>query len=147
MSQVSKSIIVHATPKACFEIVSDYEAYPEFLKETKEVTLGKRSGHTVDVTYSLELIKKISYTLRTVEKAPKEISWTLVKGDLMKSNTGRWILKDLKDGTTELTYEIDLELGLFVPSAISKMLVGSHLPALLEAMKKRIESLQKKKKK
>lgn len=144
MAQVSKSIEINASPKECFAVVSDYERYPEYLKESKEVKIDKKSKGGIDVTFSLELIKKISYTLRMVEKPPKEISWTLVRGDLMKSNKGSWLFEDRGGGKTRATYTIDIELGLFVPGMISKMLIGSNLPSMLESVKKRVEGLKKK---
>lgn len=144
MAKITKSIDINASPKDCFAVVSDYERYPEYLKESKEVTIAKKSKAGTDVTFFMEIIKKISYTLRMVEKPPKEISWTLVRGDLMKSNKGSWLFEDLGGGKTRATYTIDIELGLLVPGMISKMLIGSNLPSMLEAVKKRVEGLKKK---
>lgn len=150
MALVTQSIEINASPKECFAVVSDYARYPEYLKESKEVKLDKRSGNVAEVTFSLELIKKISYTLKMVEKSPKSISWTLVRGEMMKSNRGSWTFEEIDKGLTKATYEIDIEFGLFVPGVISKMLIGSNLPGMLESVKKRVEGLggmsQKKKK-
>ncbi len=146
MAEASQSIEIKASPKECYEVISDYETYPEFLKEVSSVTIEKKSGHTIDVTFSINLIKKISYTLKMVGKPPKHVTWTFVKGDVIKDNKGEWILEDLGAGTTKATYNIDVSLGLFVPGAISKMLIGSNLPSMLKSFKERIESLKKKKK-
>jgi len=147
MAGASQSIIIKATPKQCLDVISDYESYPEFLKEVSEVSVGKKSGNTIEVTFYLELIKKFSYTLKMVTKAPTEVTWTFVKGEVMKDNKGSWLLEDLGDGTTEATYTIDVSLGLLVPGAISKMLIGSNLPSMLKSFKERIESKTSKKKK
>jgi len=146
MAEASKTIEIKASIKDCYKVISDYESYPEFLKETKSITIGKKSGKTVEVTYELDLIKAIRYTLKITENAPHGLSWTLVKGDMMKSNTGSWELEEIDKHTTRATYNIDIGLGLLVPGSVAKMLVSSSLPAMMEAFKKRIEGTVKKKK-
>jgi len=143
MAQASEQIEINASPKDCYKIITDYAKYPEFLKESKGVVIDKKAGNTATVTYTLELIKKFSYTLKMIGKPPKSVKWNFVKGDLMKSNTGEWILEDNGNGGTLATYNIEVNLGLFVPGAISKMLIGSSLPGMLKSFKKRIEGKKK----
>lgn len=140
MPQVSQSIEIDATPQQCFDVVFDFKTYPEYLKETKSVVIEKKSGQTVDVTFSLEVIKKISYTLKMVGKPPKKISWTLLKADLMKENKGSWTFEATKSGGTKATYDVEVEFGLFVPGMIAKMLIGNSLPGMLKAVKQRVEA-------
>lgn len=139
MSLVAESIEIKATPERCYGVITAYEAYPEFLPETKDVAVANKSKAGATVTYSLELIKKISYTLKMAHKPPKSVSWKLIKGDFMKKNEGEWCLDEIKKGVTRATYKIDIDLGLFVPGMISKKLIGSSLPAMMQAFKKRIE--------
>lgn len=139
MSLVTESIEIKATPQQCYDVITAYENYPEFLTEIKQATVSGKSKAGATVTYSLELIKKISYTLKMAHKSPKSVTWQLIKGDLMKKNEGEWLLAEIKKGWTRATYKIDIDLGLFVPSMISKRLVGSSLPAMMQAFKKRIE--------
>lgn len=147
MPQISQSIEINATPEECYQVIFDFESYPDYLKESKEVTVEKKSAHTVDVTFGVEIIKKITYTLKMVGKPPKKINWNLVRGDLMKKNSGSWTFESMKRKSgTKATYDLDVEFGLFVPGAIAKMLIGSNLPDMLKAVKQRIESLSKKKK-
>lgn len=143
MAKVSESIDIEASPETCFRVITDYEKYPSFLKETKGVVVRKKSGQTAEVTYSIEVIKKISYTLKMVGKPPTTIAWSLLEGDMMKKNSGEWNLKGSGNGKTRATYTIDVEFGIFVPGMISKMLVGSNLPSMLKSFKKRIEEEEK----
>ncbi|EKD42437.1 MAG: hypothetical protein ACD_73C00155G0003 [uncultured bacterium] len=147
MAEAKQSIEIQATPKQCLDIISDYECYPEFLKEVSSVTVEKKSGAIAEVTFSLNLIKKFSYTLKMNVKPPTSVTWTFVKGELMKDNKGNWNLEDLGGGLTLATYTIDVSLGLLVPGAISKMLIGSNLPSMLKSFKERIEEKHPKKKK
>lgn len=139
MAKVTESIDIDAAPETCFKVITDYEKYPSFLKETKSVVVRKKTGQTAEVTYSIEVIKKISYTLKMVGKPFSNITWSLLEGDMMKKNSGEWSLKEAGKGKTRASYSVDIEFGIFVPGMISKMLVGSNLPSMLKAFKKRIE--------
>lgn len=143
MTQASETIEINASPKDCYDVIMDFEKYPEFLKETKSAVIEKKSGNTLVVSFTLDIIKKIHYTLKMVGKPPKKIQWNLVRSDLMKANSGGWTLEPAGNGTTKAVYLVDVDLGLFVPGAISKMLIGSNLPAMMKAFKKRIEGKKK----
>ncbi|MBI2338889.1 MAG: SRPBCC family protein [Deltaproteobacteria bacterium] len=143
MAQASESIEINASPKECYDVITDYGRYPEFLTESKNVVVEKKSGHTAEVTFTLDLIKKFSYTLKMVGKPPHTVAWSFVRGALMKRNDGEWTLEKSGNGTTRATYSIDIDLGLFVPGAISRMLIGSNLPGMLKSFKKRIEERKK----
>lgn len=139
MAQASESIEIKASPKDCYAVITDYASYPEFLKETKDVEVGKKSGNSAEVTFRIEVIKKVSYKLKMVGTPPKKVSWTLLEGDIMKKNEGSWELEEISKGVTKATYTVDVDLKLFVPGPIAKMLVGSSLPSMLKSFKKRIE--------
>jgi ribosome-associated toxin RatA of RatAB toxin-antitoxin module len=141
MPSVIESIEINATPKKCYEVITDYEAYPEFLGNLKTVTVAQKKGETCEITYEIDLIKTISYTLKMNGKPPKKIEWSFVKGDIMKDNHGYWLLEEVKKGVTKATYELNIELGLLVPGAITKRLVGKNLPEMLRSFKERIEGM------
>jgi ribosome-associated toxin RatA of RatAB toxin-antitoxin module len=141
MPSVTESIEINATPKKCYEVITDYEAYPEFLGNLKTVTVSQKKGENCEITYEIDLIKTISYTLKMTGKPPKKIEWSFVKGDIMKDNHGHWALEEIKKGVTKATYELNIELGLFVPGAITKRLVGKNLPEMLASFKTRIEGM------
>ena len=139
MAKVTESIVFDAPPESCYKVITDYEKYPSFLKETKSVIVRKKTGQVAEVTYTIDVIKKITYTLKMAGTPSSGIKWNLVEGDLMKKNSGEWILKGEGGGKTRATYAIDIEFGVFVPGMISKMLIGSNLPSMLKSFKKRIE--------
>jgi coenzyme Q-binding protein COQ10 len=143
---IQKSIQIKATPKQCYEVISDFEAYPEFIKDLKSIEISNKKATSCDVTYHIQIVKDVTYTLHTKFSAKTlKVEWSFVEGDFMKENTGFWELEEIKKGVTEATYNIDVKFGLLVPSAITKKLVESSLPSMLESFKKRIETLAKKK--
>lgn len=140
---ISQSIEIKAAPKQCFDVITDYANYGKFIKDLKSVTVTNKKGGTCDVTYEIDVIKKISYTLHMETTPPNKIEWTFIRGDIMKDNYGFWDFKEMKKGVTKATYNIEVKFGLLVPGVITKALVGNNLPAMLKAFKERIESKSK----
>lgn len=145
MAHAQKSIVIDVTPEQLFDVVVDYEKYPQFLPEVKSAKVTFGSGSIKEVTYSIDIkAKVISYTLKHTAEKPGKVSWSFVRGEMMKGNDGSWTLKPAPGGGTEATYSIDLKLSALVPSFIEKALAEQQLPLLLANFKKRAESLHPK---
>jgi coenzyme Q-binding protein COQ10 len=140
MASATRSIVFNAPPDKVFDVVADYEKYPEFLSEVKSIRTSGRQGNQVDIHYEVDVMKRLRYTLRMTEDRPRGLSWTFLGGDVMKDNSGSWVLEATADGKTKATYTVDVALGPFVPRAFVTALVESSLPKMLESFKKRIES-------
>lgn len=140
MPAASRSIVIDAPPDRLFDIIVDYDRYPEFLSEVKEAKTSNRRGNEADVAYGIDLVKRIRYTLHHVEERPRAVHWTFVKGEMMRDNHGSWTLEPTPDGKTRATYTIEVGVGPLVPRSIVNALVDQSLPKLLEAFKKRAES-------
>jgi coenzyme Q-binding protein COQ10 len=142
MPGASRSVVFNAPMEKCFEVISDYERYPEFLPEVRKIRTSNRKGNEVDVQYEAEVVKVIKYTVHMREEKPTRVSWTFIDGEFMKDNRGGWVLEDGGNGTTKATYTIEVTVGPLVPKTILNALVDSQLPKLLENFKKRIESMK-----
>jgi ribosome-associated toxin RatA of RatAB toxin-antitoxin module len=124
-----------------FSVIRDYEKYPEFLDEMESVRIIRSEGGVSDVEFTLNVIKRITYTLRLTESPGGDgLRWELVEG-MFKSNSGGWALESLPDGRTGAVYDVEVAVGIFVPGSIVNRLVGKTLPATLKAFKRRAESL------
>ena len=143
MAGAVQSIEIGVPREQLFDVIVDYERYPEFLSDMSAAQIVRRDGPTVDVRFTLDLIKRLEYTLRLVGQRATGLSWTLVDGPF-KKNEGGWTLEDLPGGRTRATYRIEIAVGMFLPGAIVNRLVGQTLPATLQAFKARAESLAKK---
>jgi len=139
MSGAKKSIVINAPREKVFETITDFESYPEFLPEMKDVVVENESPKEIIASFTLNLVKEINYRLVLKLAKPSSVSWKLVDGDIMTENTGSWKLKKLSAKKTEATYSIEVGFGAFVPGFISNMLVSSSLPTMLNNFKKRIE--------
>lgn len=144
MASARRSIDIEVPPERFFELLQDYQRYPEFLPEVRSVRVGARSGASVQVTYKLDVsLKIIEYTLDHVETAPANIVWHLVRGEFMKSNDGSWTLELLPSGGTRATYAIELNLSSLVPASLERALAEQGLPNMLSNFKARAEKIYK----
>lgn len=126
-----------------YQAIIDYSNYPSFVDGVKSVGVSNSSDAGAEVTMNLNIIKEISYTIKLNHVPNKEVNWSLVKGDIMKVNNGRWTLNDLGNGKTEVTYSLEVELKGFFPGLgmIEKTLVNTNLPLTMKAFAKRAASL------
>jgi ribosome-associated toxin RatA of RatAB toxin-antitoxin module len=141
MAGAEQTIIIDAPIQVVYDVIVDYEKYPEFLAEITQVKVLKRNGHVVDAEYTASMIKTVSYSLRLTGTPPTTVRWSLLKASFMKTNDGGWALEDLGDGRTKATYGLEVRVSRLVPGKIVDKLTVTTLPATLEAFKKRAESL------
>ena len=140
MAAVERTEIFDAQIESIFEVITNYQEYPDFVEGVNEVEVHESSAEGAKVTYKLNVVKSISYTLKLHHERPHRVSWELVEGDLFKSNNGSWTLKDLGDGRTEVTYALDINFKGLVPKMITNKLTKSSLPAMMQSYHERAKN-------
>jgi coenzyme Q-binding protein COQ10 len=144
MPEAKKSIDVNVPIEVMWKVVIDMAAYPEFLKQMKKVKVLSDDAKSARIDAEIEMIKSVTYTMDFKKEPPTRLSWTLVKSNLMKENTGSWVLEKLGPERTRATYSVSLKLNLpFVPQAIIDGVSEGELPKMLEAFKARAEKIHK----
>jgi coenzyme Q-binding protein COQ10 len=143
MARAERTEVFDVPAKKFYQAVIDYRAYPGFVDGMKSVDVQKEEADGATVKFNLNLIKEISYTLNLKHTPTHEVSWSLVGGDLMKINNGKWTIKDLGGNRTEVTYNLEIELKGFIPGLgmIEKTLVNTNLPLTMKSFAKRAQSL------
>lgn len=139
MTEVSREAVFDVPIEVAYDVITDFARYPKFLKDVKTVKVVKATKTSADVFFRLNVFKEVDYTLHFNLKTPTTVTWKLKSGESFRKNSGSWKLKKLGPGATEAIYTLDVELGLFVPSMVSKMLIAQSLPGTLKAFKTRIE--------
>lgn len=132
--------VFNCTVDEFYQIISDYEKYPEFLSEVKDCRILKTEDNKKLVEFQVSLIKDFTYRLWMSEDAPKKISWVFDSGDIFKVSNGHWILED-EAGKTRATYWVEAKFNMFVPGPIAKALVSVNLPNMVAAYHKRVKEL------
>ena len=138
MAGVAQSVHIAVRPEDFFSVITAYEEYPAFLEEMERATLLSRDGNIAEVQFSVNLIKRVTYTLILTENPPYSVRWTLKEGPFKVSN-GSWTLKEQADGSTHADYAIEVKVAAFVPKSVSSRIVGQTVPALLASFKSRAE--------
>ncbi len=145
---VSREIVIGVPRDALFDVIVDYERYPEFVPSVKACRVTRRAGAAVDAEYEVDLgVKRIRYTLRHQEERPRRVSWSLVGGEWMKVSNGSWDLLEEDGGTrTRARYTVEIQVAKppLIPQAIvdriGDELTRVQLPKTLAAFKARAEN-------
>jgi ribosome-associated toxin RatA of RatAB toxin-antitoxin module len=148
MAVVTKQVLIHAPVERFYEIVVDYERYPEFVPGIRRCRIRDGKGEK-QVEYELDLgIRRIKYVLRHEEQRPRRVAWSLVSGDMMKVSNGSWELS-ADDDRTRAIYSVEIQISRppLVPQAlvdrVSDELTRIQLPKTLEAFKARAEGTKR----
>jgi coenzyme Q-binding protein COQ10 len=144
MAAITKEIVVGVPVERFYDVVVDYERYPEFVPGIRACRVRATTPEK-QVEYELDLgVRKIRYVLRMAEKRPASVSWSLVSGDMMKVSNGSWALAS-EGGKTRAVYTVEIQITRppLVPQMIvdrvSDELTRIQLPKTLEAFKARAE--------
>ncbi|MBI3179892.1 MAG: SRPBCC family protein [Deltaproteobacteria bacterium] len=141
MPKAEHELDIHAPIERVFDVISDYEQYPEFLPEMREVRVLSRHDGVAVVQFELELVMRLSYTLRLTEERPHALTWTLEQAKMMSLNSGGWKLTAKDAKRTHATYGLEVKLRGLIPKSVSTRLIGTTLPATMERFKARAEAL------
>lgn len=143
MAQATRTETYDVPASNFYQSIIDYKGYVGAIPGVESIEILNESADGATVKFNINLIKKISYTLKLSHKPNEEVSWSLVTGDYMKTNNGRWTLKSLGENKTEVTYSLEIEVKGFIPglSMIEKGLVTTNLPITMQAFAKKAASL------
>jgi ribosome-associated toxin RatA of RatAB toxin-antitoxin module len=134
---------IAASPEACFTVATDFERYPEWAADVKEAVVSERDeqGRGTQVTYRVAAMgRSARYTLRyDYSSAPRELSWVLERGDIMRKLDGHYLFAPDGDDT-DVTYELDVELIVPIPGFVKRRAEGKIIGTALRELKKRVES-------
>lgn len=139
MAKTEQTVVINASIDRVFDVIVDYECYPEFLPEMKHVEVISQHDGVSVVSFELEIIMRLGYTLRLQEDRPHSVTWSLDSAKMMAANDGGWRLEALDDGQTRATYGLEVKLRGLIPKSVSARLLGTTLPETLARFKARAE--------
>lgn len=94
-------------------VVEDVASAPDWQHGLEAMEVIERDGEGRPVlcdSTSDAKVKMVTTRVRFSYAAPRELRWQQVKGDL-KSLDGAWLLEELGDGRTKVTYKLDGDPG------------------------------------
>jgi ribosome-associated toxin RatA of RatAB toxin-antitoxin module len=124
--------------------VSDFEAYPEWVGNLEEVEVlaRDRRGRGTRVAFRLRTpMGDQAYTL-AYRYQPRDagVTWTYVEGTL-DDLAGSYALEPTGDGTTEVTYRLEVAIGVPLPGLVKRQAAKQIVRSALADLKRRVESM------
>lgn len=135
MKEARHTVEFDVPPDRVYALITDFESYPGFVPNQSGATVLEHEGDRWRVRFELAVAKTLTYVLDLEGVPGQSLRWTLVEGDMMRTNEGGWTLEALDDGRTRATYSMDVALKGFVPRSVSRALIERTLPANMEAFK------------
>lgn len=143
--QTTSSIVVDAPASEVMDVIADFESYPTWatgVRRAEIVEPGETPDRAKSVFFSLDVSPiKDEYTLTYVWDGDREVTWTLVEGKMLKALDGAYVLEDLGDGRTEVTYRLALDVAIPLIGMLKRKGEKILIDAALKGLKKRVESL------
>ncbi len=136
--------MVEASAAEVMDVITDYEAYPEWA-DVKSASVLQRGegGLATEVAFEVDVpvLGRASYTL-AYRYAPGDagLSWVTREARGAVSNiSGEYLLDELDDGETEVTYRLNVELGVLLPGFVRTQGAKRVIENALERLKRRVE--------
>jgi len=140
----TEQTVVAASPERCYRVAADFESYPQWAADVKEVTVDERDeqGKPLVVTYRAAAFgRSTSYTLSyDYGQAPRVLSWMQTKGDLTTKLDGRYEFEQVGDDETQVTYHLEVELKVPIPGFVKRRAETRIRQTALRELRARVES-------
>ena len=143
MDQATERMIIRAAPARCFEVVTDFERYPEWAADIKAVQVFERDdqGRATEVAFRAAAFgRSTSYTLQyEYGDSPQRLSWVQIRGDITSKLDGEYHFEPSGDDT-EVVYHLVAELKVPIPGFVKRRAQGRIMNIALRNLKSRVEA-------
>lgn len=120
----SQTITIAAAPARVWEIAVDFERYPEWAKDVKDVIVRGRDaqGRPNEVEFRTSALgRSTHYTLAyDYTQAPNVLAWRMLRGDIMRTIDGAYHFSATPDGGTDVRYDLTIELVVPLPGFVKR---------------------------
>ncbi|MEX2587371.1 MAG: SRPBCC family protein [Actinomycetota bacterium] len=138
----SSSIDIAASPDRIMSVVTDINAYPEWVKEMKQVSVSQAdsSGRPLRASFAVDAkVKTVRYEL-DYSYEPNVISWHSVDGGDVSEISGSYRMNP-NGSSTRVEYDYAIDPGFPMPAPVRKQAVKLIVATALKGLKKRVESI------
>ncbi len=140
--QSTQSITVNASPAEVMAVIADFASYPEWAGSVKSavVTETGPDGRPAQVEFKLDAgAIRDEYALAYTWDADRLVSWSLVRGQMQKSQQGSYALAPAGEGT-EVTYSLTVDLAIPMLGMLKRKAEKVIMDTALKELKKRVEA-------
>lgn len=140
--QSTQSITIAATPAAVMSVIADFAQYPVWASAVKsaEVLETFPDGRAKRVAFSIDAgMAKDEYELEYVWTDDQRVDWTLVRGQMQRSQQGSYVLAG-SGSSTEVTYSLTVEIAIPMLGLLKRKLEKMVMDTALKELKKYVEA-------
>jgi ribosome-associated toxin RatA of RatAB toxin-antitoxin module len=136
--------IAGATPRAVYDVVTDFAAYPRLFPDIKQIRIVSTTGQVVRVEFRLQVVMPVRYVLDlTCNPDVPSVDWTFVDGEIVTGSVGSWRFTPDAGGTAvDYMAALDIRAPLpgFVLRKVTDTLVSASLPAMFVAIEREVRA-------
>ncbi|AOM02571.1 type II toxin-antitoxin system RatA family toxin [Cobetia marina] len=141
MPTVNRSALVRHSAQAMFDLVNDFERYPEFLPGCSDAQLLEQDdAHLVGRLTLSKAGMEQSFVTRNDLFAPQRIELSLVDGPF-KRLEGRWLFTPLSEDACKVSLELDFEFSNRLLGMAFGKLFSQVAGQMVEAFTRRADQL------
>jgi uncharacterized membrane protein len=122
--KASQTTAIAAPLDRVWAIAADFERYPDWAKDVKDVVVRRRDdeGRPLDVEFRASALgRSTHYTLSyDYSAAPAVLSWSMLRGDIMRTIDGAYNFTATSDGGTEVRYDLAIDLVVPLPGFVKR---------------------------
>jgi hypothetical protein len=141
----NERIHIDASGEDCLAVVLDFESYPSWARDLKQVTINERDaeGRGRLVEYRAAAMgQSFKYVLAyDYANLPESFSWVLDSGEKLRQLDGTYRFEP-EDGGTRVHYDLVVDLSIPLPGIIKRRAAGMIMGTALRELKKAVEAKQ-----
>ena len=141
--QSTQSIDIAADRATIMAVIADFDNYPTWagsVKKAQVLDVGADGrAERVEFTLSAGPVRDV-YELRYEWSEDRMVEWTLVRGQMMKAQEGRYLL-EANDQGTHVTYWLSVDLAIPMLGQLKRKAERVVMDQALRELKRRVESL------
>jgi hypothetical protein len=142
--QTEGQIVIEAPAAEIMDVLTDFEAYPEWA-DVKAVRVLERGDGGVGTRVSFEvdvpILGRANYTL-AYRYAPADggMSWVSTEARGAVSDiSGEYLLSEIDEDETKVIYRLSVDLGVLLPGFVRTQGEKRVIENALEGLKRRVE--------
>ena len=135
------SIIIDAPAERVMAVIADLGTYPEWagVKQTRVLqTFPDGRPREAEMVIDSGPIKD-TYTIRYEWHEDKQVNWQLTESTVLRDLDGMYMVHDLGDGSSEVTYRLVVDLQIPIIGSIKRKAEKAIVDTALKGLKKRVE--------
>ena len=142
-NQTTSDIVISADRARVMGVIADFESHPEWATGVKKCTVVREgaNGRAEQVRFVLDASPiRDEYVLAYVWSGDEQVTWTLAEGHMVKAMDGAYVLTDLGDGSTRVTYRLAVDVAIPLIGMLKRKAEKVIIDTALKGLKKRVES-------